>query len=219
MTDHVSSRSISVMPRRLNLFLLSLLTIGLLAFGAEKIRRDAGPSVLVQVQSTSSAITIVPVAATSSLPGETSSTTVQTNATVVRVVDGDTLVARLDSENKEFTIRLLGVNTPETVDPRKPVECFGKEASAFAKKTLNAKRIRLDADPQADERDKYDRLLRNVTTAEGVDFNAELVRQGYAYAYLSFPLNPERKRELKSWQEEAKINERGLWAPEACGGG
>ncbi|MFH1620635.1 MAG: thermonuclease family protein [Patescibacteria group bacterium] len=143
-------------------------------------------------------------------------TTVQTNALVMRVVDGDTLIAKLDDENKEFTIRLLGVNTPETVDPRKPVECFGKEASDFAKKTLNGKRIRLDADTQADERDKYDRLLRNVFTDEGMDLNAELVRQGYAYAYLSFPLNPERKRELKLLEEDAKVNERGLWSPETC---
>ncbi len=187
------------MPRRLNLLTLFLLIVYLLILGIDKIRRNTELST-----------------ATSPWLAETSSSTIQTNATVIRVVDGDTLAARLDGENKEFTVRLLGVNTPETVDPRKPVECFGKEASAFAKKSLTGKRIRLEADPLSDERDKYDRLLRKVITEEGIDFNAALVREGYAYAYLSFPLNPERKRELNLLQEEAKVNKRGLWSPEAC---
>ena len=135
----------------------------------------------------------------------------------MRVVDGDTLVAEMDSEpGKEYKIRLLGINTPETVDPRKPVECFGQEASDFAKRVLTGKRVLLTADPQADERDMYDRLLRNVTLADGTDFDAELVREGYAYAYVSFPLNPQRKIELKSLESAARAAGRGLWAPGKC---
>jgi len=147
----------------------------------------------------------------------TQATKVQTNALVVHVVDGDTVDVKLDTEpNKQYRVRLLGVNTPETVDPRRPVQCFGKEASDFAKKTLSGKRIKLEADPQADERDKYDRLLRNIILEDGTDFNALLVKDGYAQAYVSFPQNPARKVELRKLESEAKAAGAGLWAPGAC---
>lgn len=143
---------------------------------------------------------------------------VETNATVVRVIDGDTIIANVDGIGRA-TIRLLGVNTPETVDPRKSVECFGKEASAFTHRTLaEGLRVFLAADPRADEVDKYGRLLRNIILEDGTDVNAMLVREGYAYAYTSFPLTPERKRELTMLQDEAKELMRGLWSPDACGG-
>lgn len=142
------------------------------------------------------------------------SVVVETNATVTRVKDGDTIVVK-QTDGRDVTVRLLGVDTPETVDPRKTVQCFGKEASNFSKTTLDGTRIRLDADPQADERDKYGRLLRNVTLEDGTDYNAFLVKEGYAYAYLSFPLAPARKVELKKLEEEAKAAKRGLWG-DAC---
>lgn len=155
------------------------------------------------------------------LPAEQSGSTtvalVEANALVIRVVDGDTLEARLDSEPAtEYKIRLLGVNTPETVDPRRAVQCYGKQASDFTKNTLNGKRVRLDADPKADERDKYGRLLRNVILEDGTDFNALLIREGYANAYLSFPLNAARKVELRKLEAEAKAAKRGLWGVEGC---
>jgi micrococcal nuclease len=144
------------------------------------------------------------------------STDSNTNSTVLRVVDGDTLVASLDDEPGEWTIRMLGINTPETVDPRKQVECFGKEASEKLKALLPPEsRIQLAEDPKADERDKYDRLLRNVILPDGTDVNALMVRDGFAYAYLSFPLNSERKKELKELETRAKQERRGLWG-EAC---
>lgn len=142
----------------------------------------------------------------------------QANAKVVKVVDGDTLEAKLDGEDRVYKIRLLGINTPETVDPRRPVECFGKEASNKMKDLATDKRIRLEADPQADERDKYGRLLRNAYLEDGTDVNAYMVCEGYAYAYLSYPLNAKRKKELKKLQEDAKIAKRGLWNPESCNG-
>lgn len=200
--------------------LLSLIaTIIILAAAGAYFTRD------VQMPfSTFNSTNVVKSAASSTKPAEqttftvsTTQTTVQTNALVVRVVDGDTLVAKLDAEpGKEYKIRLLGVNTPETVDPRRTVQCYGKQASDFSKHTLSDKRIRLDADPQADERDKYDRLLRNVILEDGTDFNAKLVSEGYAYAYLSFPLNPTRKAELRRLETEAKNAKRGLWGEETC---
>ncbi|MDD5438237.1 MAG: thermonuclease family protein [Patescibacteria group bacterium] len=155
--------------------------------------------------------------ATSTAPIVMATTTARTNALVVRVVDGDTIDVKLDSEpEKEYKVRLLGVNTPETVDPRRPVQCFGHEASDFTKASLNGKRIWLAADSQADERDKYGRLLRNVYLDDGTDFNAKLVSQGYAYAYVSFPQDPARKAEIRRLETEAKTEKRGLWAPGAC---
>jgi micrococcal nuclease len=141
-----------------------------------------------------------------------------TNAFVVRDVDGDTIQARLDGDADDVKIRFLGVNTPESVDPRKPVECFGKEASKFTKEMLEGKRVRLDPDPQADEVDKYGRLLRNVVLEDGTDFNAMLVEQGYAYAYLDFPLNKQRKAQLAVLQKAAEAAKRGLWNPDTCHG-
>lgn len=140
-----------------------------------------------------------------------------TNALVIRAVDGDTLEAKLDN-GQEVKVRFLGVNTPESVDPRRPVECFGKEASKHTASLVGGKRVRLVADPQADEVDKYGRLLRNIFLDDGTDVNAALVRDGYAYAYLDFPLNKQRKVELARLQEEAEAAKRGLWNPESCNG-
>ncbi len=141
-----------------------------------------------------------------------------TNAFVVRVVDGDTIDVKIDGQSAQATIRLLGVNTPETVDPRRPVQCFGHEASAFTKQQLEGKRIKLEADLEADDIDKYNRLLRNVVMEDGTDFNAMLVREGYAYAYTDFPMNKYRKTFLKQLQDMAEKNQAGLWSPTTCAG-
>ncbi len=148
----------------------------------------------------------------------TSTAVIEINAFVVRVVDGDTIDVRFDGVSTTQKIRLLGVNTPETVDPRRVVQCFGKQASSFMKALLTEKHIRLDADPEADERDKYDRLLRNIVLPDGTDVNASLVGSGYAYAYVSFPQNKQRKKQLTRLQEEAKTAKRGLWAEGTCAG-
>ena len=158
---------------------------------------------------------IPPLLADSSV-GMTEATT--TNALVIHAVDGDTLTVRRDGDAEDVKVRMLGVDTPETVDPRRPVQCFGKEASAFTASLVDGKRVRLDADPLADEVDKYGRLLRNVVLEDGRDVNALLIQEGYAYAYLSFPLDPVRKTRLKRLQSEAEAAKRGLWSPETCGG-
>lgn len=155
---------------------------------------------------------LIPVENTSSTP------TRLTNATVIHVADGDTLEAQMDGASSTIKVRFLGVNTPETVDPRRAVECFGKEASAFTKQLLEGKRVLLKEDPQADNIDKYGRSLRNIFLEDGTDVNALLVRDGYAYAYVSFPQDKRRKAELKRLQEEAKLAKRGLWNPSTCDG-
>lgn len=155
-------------------------------------------------------------AATSTV--ESTGSIIETNALVLRAVDGDTIEARLDGADETAKIRLLGVNTPESVDPRRGVECFGKAASQFTKETLEGRRIRLVEDPQADNVDKYQRLLRNVVTENGTDFNLYLVQQGYANAYLDFPLNKQRKAQLSQAEKLAREAGLGLWSTSTCSG-
>ncbi len=147
-----------------------------------------------------------------------SPTRITTNALVVRVVDGDTVEAQIDGQPHPAKIRLLGINTPESVDPRRAVQCFGKEASAYVKHLIEGKRVALKEDVQADDRDKYGRFLRNVVLEDGTDFNALLVKEGYAYAYVSFPLEKRRKEEMRRLQEEARVAKRGLWSKDTCDG-
>lgn len=140
-----------------------------------------------------------------------------TNAVITRTVDGDTVEAKLDT-GEEVKVRLLGINAPESVDPRRPVECFGKEASKYMEGLVEGKRVSLEADLQADDVDKYGRLLRNIVLGDGTDVNALMVRDGYAYAYIDFPLNKNRKAMLLRLEQEARAAERGLWNPETCAG-
>src|SRR3954470_10088035 len=97
-------------------------------------------------------------------------------ATVIRDVDGDTVIARLPDGTVE-KVRLLGVDTPEVVDPRKPVQCFGHAASDFTKSRLTGKRVSLELD--AEQRDKYGRLLAYLIV-DGRRYNDELLERGYA---------------------------------------
>jgi micrococcal nuclease len=130
---------------------------------------------------------------------------------VLRVVDGDTL--KVDLGGRVETVRLIGVDTPETVHPRKPVEYFGKEASAFTRRMADRRVVRLEADPQNRNRDKYHRLLRYVFLPDGKLLNAEIIAQGYGHAYTRFPFS--RMEEFRALEREARETNRGLWAPRA----
>ncbi len=133
---------------------------------------------------------------------------------VVRVVDGDTVV--VDIEGKKETLRLIGINTPETVDPRKKVECFGIEASAKAKAVLAGQTVRLEADPTQGERDKYGRLLRYVILPDGTNFNKLMVTEGFAYEYIYNGVPYKYQADFRLAQQEARVEKRGLWADRAC---
>ena len=127
-------------------------------------------------------------------------------ATVTRVVDGDTLV--VDIAGQEERVRLIGVDTPETVHPNKPVEYFGKEASAFTKRIAEGETVRLESDPQNSNRDRYNRLLRYVYLADGTCLNAEIIRQGYGFAYVKYPFS--RMEEYRLLERTAREEGRGL---------
>ena len=134
---------------------------------------------------------------------------------VVKVIDGDTL--SVDIDGKIEVLRLMGINTPETVDPRKQVECFGTEASAKAKKSLTGQRIRLEGDTTQGERDKYDRLLGYVFLEDGRFFNDLMVREGYAYEY-TYSIPYKYQDQFNQAEQEARGNKRGLWADDTCDG-
>jgi micrococcal nuclease len=121
---------------------------------------------------------------------------------VKRVIDGDTLFLT----NGE-RVRLIGVDTSETKHPRKSVERFGKEAYLFTKKMAEGKEVRVEYDWQ--RRDKYDRLLAFVYLMDGTFLNAEIIKQGYGFAYTKYPFK--YMEEFRKYEREAKENKRGLW--------
>ena len=129
------------------------------------------------------------------------------NAVVVRVIDGDTITVQIAGAIR--TIRLLGVDTPETKHPTKAVQPLGPEASAFTQAALDRQTVRLEADPADDQVDRYDRLLRYVYL-DGKNFNARLIREGYATAIRAFPYS--RKREFLRLEAQARQERRGIWA-------
>ena len=133
---------------------------------------------------------------------------------VVKVVDGDTIDVEIDGRTER--VRLLGINTPEVVDPRRPVECFGREASAKAHELLDGREVELEADPSQTDRDKYDRLLRYARTKEGLFYNLEIIKAGYAYEY-TYDLPYKYQAQFKATQQEAQNKKAGLWADGACG--
>jgi len=125
---------------------------------------------------------------------------------VKRVVDGDTLVLTGGQR-----VRLIGVDTPETVHPSKPVEYFGKEASAFTKKQIEGQQVRLEYDQE--RLDKYGRTLAYVyRVSDDYFLNAEIVKQGYGHAYTRFPFK--YMDEFREFERVAKENGLGLWGRE-----
>ncbi len=124
---------------------------------------------------------------------------------VTRVVDGDTV--EIEGGEK---VRYIGMNTPESVDPRRAVQCFGKEASAHNKKFVEGKRVRLE--PDVEDRDKYHRLLRYVWLGDTM-INEQLVTDGYAQV-MTIPPNVKYVERFKQAQIEAREAKRGLWS--AC---
>lgn len=131
---------------------------------------------------------------------------------VVAVVDGDTIKVSLGGGVE--TVRLIGVDTPETVHPSKPVEFFGKEASTFTQGQALGKFVRLERDLGSANRDRYQRLLRYVyVLPDGVLINAEIIRQGYGHAYTVFPFS--KMEEFRALEREAREASRGLWGAES----
>lgn len=121
---------------------------------------------------------------------------------VTRVIDGDTII--LDNNTR---IRLIGVDTPETIHPNKDVEYFGKEATAFTKEMCEGKRVHLEYDQQ--KIDKYGRTLAYVYLEDDTFLNAEIIKQGYGHAYTKYPFK--YMEEFRGYEREARREGIGLW--------
>jgi micrococcal nuclease len=125
---------------------------------------------------------------------------------VIEVVDGDTIKANI--RGKIETIRLLAIDTPETKDPRKPIQCFGTEASKKLQSLVGGKFVKLVDDRTQGNRDKYQRLLRYVY-ASNLFINAEMVKQGFAFSYKEYPTK--FLNEFNKLEQQAREKSLGLW--------
>ncbi len=134
---------------------------------------------------------------------------------VTEVVDGDTI--KIQMNGREETLRLIGLDTPETRDRRKPVQCFGREASDRAHKLLDGQKVRIVEDPTQDTRDKYGRLLVYVWRADGLFYNLDMIKQGYAHEY-TYGRPHQHQAQFEAAERQAREAGRGFWAADTCNG-
>lgn len=135
---------------------------------------------------------------------------------VISVLDGDTIITNVSGQ--EVTLRIIGIDTPEVVDPRKPVQCFGPEASAKAKELLFGKEIYIEKDAIKEATtgsyDKYGRVLGYVHLSDGSLYNQYMIENGYAREYTFNTEKYKYQKEFKALQATAKKGKVGLW--KAC---
>ncbi|MDP2691207.1 MAG: S-layer homology domain-containing protein [bacterium] len=132
---------------------------------------------------------------------------------VIKVVDGDTITVDIKGENT--TVRLIGIDTPESVDPRKPVQCFSTQAKKKVEDLLNTAQVRLESDSSQSDKDIYNRLLRYVYLQNGSFVNEVLIREGFAREY-TYDKPYQYQAQFREAENEARIQGRGLWAEDAC---
>lgn len=143
--------------------------------------------------------------------------------TVKRVIDGDTFeVDAKDSAGNYIKVRMLGVDTPEkyssskldrdserTGRDKKTIQRLGELSSAYTKKFIEGKKVRLAPEPGHTDKDRYGRILRYVYLDDGTLFNKKIIQDGYAYAYRQFPIS--MLGEFENAEREARSKKRGLW--------
>ena len=146
---------------------------------------------------------------TATATAASSAPTLEANATVVRIVDGDTIDVNVGSRHER--VRLIGIDTPETKKPNTPVQCFGPEATRFTTSLLPVgERLHLERDVVA--RDDYGRLLAYIYLArDGTFVNLKIIRQGYARP-LTIPPNVAHTVEFVEAARRATADNIGLWA-------
>jgi micrococcal nuclease len=148
-------------------------------------------------------------AASSALPG--------TAASVARVVDGDTLKARIAGRTE--TVRVIGLDTPESVKPGTPVECYALRASAEAERLLPVgAAIHLEADPTQAARDQYGRLLAHVWLADGTLYAERMIRGGFGIHYVYGGVPSIHAGPFAAAEQAARAALSGLWSPATCAG-
>lgn len=126
---------------------------------------------------------------------------------VSQVIDGDTFMVKIDRQ--AIIVRMLGIDTPETVDPRKPEQCFGREASDKTKSLLTGRLVYLKANPNREKKDRYGRYLLYVYTGD-LFVNEYLIREGFAREY-TYGKPYSFQARFRSVEREAQQAGRGLW--------
>lgn len=134
---------------------------------------------------------------------------------VTKVVDGDTIWVRVGGDRAK--VRLIGIDTAETVAPGEPVGCFGPEATEEAQRLLTGTSVFLERDPTQGDYDAYDRLLAYAWLDDGRLFNLEMIRGGYAIEY-TYDDPYAYQAEFRAAQTEAEDTQAGMWSPQTCGG-
>ena len=129
---------------------------------------------------------------------------------ISRFIDGDTIAVNMNGSIE--TVRMIGVDTPETHRPNTPVQCYGPEAANYTKQLIGVQKVRLRADSLDTSRDRYGRLLRYVYLPDGTLVEAKLISEGYGFAYTLFPF--EKTQEFSMDESRAKTAGKGLW--KAC---
>ncbi len=190
--------------RRMKKYLLfgTALCIGLIGYFLEPTKVPPPPAQVAEV------VAAIPEATTTpALPKNT--------YPVLKVVDGDTIDVLVDG--KTVRLRLIGLDTPETVDPRKTVQCFGKEASDKAKELLVGNVVRLEYDASQGAFDKYRRTLAYIFLPDGTLYNKYMIAEGYAHEY-TYNLPYKYQQEFKMAERQAREEKKGLWADGTCAG-
>jgi micrococcal nuclease len=132
---------------------------------------------------------------------------------VTKVIDGDTLIVNIN--DKEESIRLIGIDTPEINDKRKKVKCFGEKATERVKELVENKKIRLEVDESQENKDIYSRLLRYIYLEDGIFLNKKLIEEGFAFEY-TYKIPYKFQTEFKAAQKMAEEEKIGMWADDAC---
>lgn len=132
---------------------------------------------------------------------------------VTKVRDGDTIEVEYEGQIK--AVRLVGINTPETVDPRKPVECFGASASARLKQLLMGQAVTLESDKTQQDADRYGRLLRFVFL-NGADVGLQMITEGLAEESLYSAIPHKYRETYLTAEQQAQLAKAGLWADGVC---
>ncbi len=127
------------------------------------------------------------------------------------MVDGDTI--RVGTADGDLKVRLIGIDTPETVDPNRPLGCYGPEASAEAERLLTGTSVYLELDPSQGDVDRYGRTLAYVWLTPRTMVNLALVRTGFATEY-TYAAPYAYQAEFRAAQAQAQATAAGLWA--AC---
>lgn len=162
---------------------------------------------------------VAPTTVDAPAPAPTTTTTTRRAPDVYRVddvVDGDTVKVTRLAGGGLITVRVLGIDAPETKDPHRGVGCFGPQASAWAVQILAGQRVTLRTDASQDTRDRYGRLLAYVILPNGKDYSTEAARAGYAKYYLyNTPVS--RSAQIQAAQRSARSAGKGLWGAPCYG--